>query len=258
MPVSFHDIPGITIWSSTEVFDARGEPRVLVGETGAFAAECGVEVERAWGELRARNPRLFDGPVLLVDHAELAHRGLLLARRGTYKTLATAETLGRDDVRALGVQGVVMACDGAGDACVLLGRRGSDVRIYAGVWENAPSGTVEPSRGSAIGMRELLAALAEEATEEVGVDLRLGRPRCVAVIDDACARTVDVVLRIDLPGPVTSRVLACQDQECGIGEYTMAAWSPMDEVRAWVEREPDVVSPPTRALVRWWGPSSAG
>lgn len=258
MPSHYADIPGITIWAGAEVFGERREPRVLLGDMGAFSGDCGVDVERAWGELRSRNPRLFDGPVVLVDLGMLRDRGALHACRGTYKTLATAESLGRDDVRALGVQGLVMARDGAGEVCLLLGRRGGDVRIYPGLWENAPSGTVEPTRGSEIGVAELLAALAEEGDEEVGIDLHAGRARCVALVDDAMARTVDVVVRVELEETITSRVIACQDQECGIGEYTMAAWSPMGEVVGWVEREAGIVSPSTRALVRWIASSRNG
>ncbi|MBY0312738.1 MAG: hypothetical protein K2W85_11770 [Phycisphaerales bacterium] len=251
MPVTYSDIPGITIWAGAEVFGDGREPRVLVGDLGVFAAECRPDVDRVWGELRASNPRLFDGPVLLVDLDSLLEKRELRACRGTYKTLATAAGLGREDVRALGVQGLVMARERSGDACLLLGKRGGDVRIYPGLWENAPSGTVEPTRGSTIGVPELLAALAEEGDEEVGIDLHAGSARCVALVDDAIARTVDVVVQVELDAEVTSRVIACQDQECGIGEYTMAAWSPMGEVVGWVEREAGVVSPSTRALVRW-------
>lgn len=258
MPMTFADIPGITIWGGAEVFGEHGEPRVIVGDLGAFAGECGVEAERVWEELRSRNPRLFDGPVLLLDLAALVERRELLARRGTYKTLATAELLGRGDVRALGVQGLVTARDRDGEACLLLGRRGADVRIYPGQWENAPSGTVEPTRGSVIGMPELLHALADEGQEEVGIDLHAGRAICMAILDDAMARTVDVVVYVELDAVVTSRVIACQDQDCGIGEYAMAAWSPIADVTAWVEREPGAVSPPTRALVRWYAAQNAG
>lgn len=205
--------------------------------------------EAAWARLCAANPRLHDGPILRVDPTELL-AGRLIARRDGYKSLATAAHLPaelRNDIWALGIQALVTAPDTAGRPCVLLARRASTTRIYGGLWENAPSGTVAPpprsSVATTIGPAELLAALRQEAQEELGLNMSDCSPKFLVWLHDPTARTIDLIL--DCPLPATT-LLPCH--AATNWEYLDAAWVPITELAPWFIANPHALSPPTAAL----------
>jgi len=216
-------------------------------------AATGAAIDRVWDQMRRENPRLYDGPVLLADR-EAVRAERLVCRRGGYKVLAAAAKLGLY-VRALGVQGVVLAKDADAEECILLGRRGSETRIYAGMWENAPSGTVEPPRtgGSFVDAADFSGALRAEGLEELGVDLTRVRERWIALLDDAQACSVDVVLRLDLPEPIDPRKTVCRVDDTNAWEYLDTAWVPTSRLKDWMSRSRDAISPPTIALFRFLG-----
>lgn len=228
-------------------------------DAGRLTREVSAKVDACWNGMRARNPRLHDGRVLLVDRARLA-RGEVGCVRGRYRELATAEALGSDQVRALGVCGVVVGRDASGNEHLLFGRRSGQTRIYGGMWENAPSGIVEPEEtGQRLGLAELTAALAREGLEELGLEVQRGAARVIATLEDAAARSVDVVVRVDLERVIDPRRIgACAAGKDGRWEYVDAAWVAVREVDAWVHANAAAVSPPTIGLVEWlegrgWG-----
>jgi hypothetical protein len=229
------------------------EPRFNI--VGSFEPDgpTGEAVDHAWNRLRQESPRLYDGPVLLADLGA-ADANRLECRRGRYRYLATAVEV-FPDLRALGVQGVVIARDAEGDECVLLGRRGSETRIYQGLWENAPSGTVEPAPGSgaSIGSSDFTRALLNEGLEETGVDLGDADVRWIALLDDGEARSLDVVLRLWLRGPIDPRRTVCRASDAYAWEYADTAWAQIARLKDWVGRSGHAISPPTRALFAYLG-----
>ncbi len=262
--VRYGDIPGITIHPVQP--ESGGTLRIEILPAMEPSGDATLEIDRLWeemkqalppasslreGELERTQPRLFDGPILLADHCEMEW-GRLVVRRESYKTLATAERVGAD-VYALGVQGLVIARDDDGDACVLLGRRSGEVRMYPGMWENAPSGSVPPpgENESSVGIEYLAKVLRDEGLEELGVDLDGSTLSCVALLEDRAARSIDVVLRVEASERVRSAMVGCRLQDCGAWEYAETAWSPIGDACAWAERDARGVSPPTRGLLRW-------
>jgi hypothetical protein len=215
-------------------------------------------VERAWNELRQSNPRLFDGPVLLVDR-EAILCGRLVCRRGSYKQIAThgmISQLGTAQTRSrpwsLGVQGVVVGRDADGDEVVLMGRRSLETRVYGGLWENAPSGTVTPRPGDErVDLGQFVASLREEGLEEIGVDLGASSVRWIALLEDAHAGSIDVVLKLDAGERVNAARLPCPIHE-GRWEYVDSAWVPTKRLAEWVNSGA-AVSPPTRGLFEFLG-----
>lgn len=206
-------------------------------------------VAAAWATLRAANPSLHDGPVLLVDPEPLT-QGEFRCRIDTYRTLAAAAVLGRD-IRALGVCGIVTALDARGEEHVLFGRRGSSVRMYPGHWENAPSGSVAPPGDAAeLTLADLAEALADEGDEELGIDLRRAPAAAIALLDDPTAHSLDVVLEVRLGTPIDPRQGLCS--LTADREYVDLAWLDRRNLSSWLIHAAAGVSPPTLALVQWW------
>ncbi len=176
----------------------------------------------------------------------------LTARPATYKSLASAAHLGMD-VRVLGVQALVLARDADSDEHLLLGRRGSEVRIYQGLWENAPSGSVPPPPPDAkfIDWPHFTRALLDEGIEETGLDLSAANCSWVALLDDAEARSLDVVLKLTMHQTIDPRAVPCPADDSHRWEYAATAWTPLATLGAWAEQNAHAISPPTRALIRW-------
>lgn len=216
-----------------------------------------LAIDASWALARAANPRLYDGPIVLVDaDSALLAQGRLVCRPSSYRTLVAADTLEAlgTRIRALGVQGLVIGRDRDGDKCLLFGRRGPETRVYPGLWENAPSGTVAPPQmlrtgDGRIGLEHLRAALCDEGLEELGIDLS----RCVmtpaAIIDDPLAHSIDVVLRVDVTQQIDPRQRPCPTSDAGAWEYLDLAWVPIARVADWLARSRHAISPPTLALL---------
>lgn len=223
--------------------------RVRMHESISEAAD--PQVDAAWRELTAANPRLYDGPVLLVDRVE---GSVIHARAGRFRMLATAALLGRE-VRSLGVQGVVIGRDHTGETHVLFGRRSGETRIYGGLWENAPSGSLTPPRdpSSDLDLADFAQALATEGIEELGIDLTNADLRVRGLLDDPHARSLDVVLEAALRGVINPRGSVCAIDDNRRWEYVDTAWVRVNDIRTWSNRRESVLSPPTAALMQWLG-----
>lgn len=232
---------------------AHGSLRFEVAAPMQSSPQAAAVVEELWNTLRRENPRLFDGPVLLAEGAAKDGEEMV-CRRATYKTLVTAHAAGLS-VRALGVQGVLVGRDRAGDEHVLLGRRSSGTRIYGGQWENAPSGTIKPpvAGAAAVDWPHIMAALHEEGLEELGLNLDASRVGWAALMDDPQAQSLDVVVRLEISGPIDPRRVPCACGDNGRWEYSGAAWALTSGLGEWIARDPAAVSPPTRALMRHLG-----
>jgi isopentenyldiphosphate isomerase len=242
--ITFPDIPGISILpvsaAETLSFDVRESPPIPP------AAATGMET--LWAQYRAENRNLFDGPVALI-YADLPARPARVLVRSTYKAHLCLEI---EHMYSLGVQGVVIGRDAAARPHILLGRRSSDVRMYPGLWENAPSGHVPPPppRLSSVDQSHFVQTLIDEGTEELGLDLAAATPRFVALLQDDAARSLDIMLRFDLPEPIDPRSLPCPTQ-ANRWEYAESAWLAIADLGLWMTANAHAMSPPTLALMRW-------
>ncbi|MFN0012032.1 MAG: hypothetical protein ACKVS8_10355 [Phycisphaerales bacterium] len=213
----------------------------------------GDEIERRWSAARAANPRLRDGDVLSVMAIDAA-AGIISAARSSYKRLVAQDETLDLGVRMLGVKGLIVGRDAAGDEHVLIARRGMETRVYGGMWEIAPAGGVQvPPRGvEALGTDALRQTLAEEAAEELGVTLDASGARPVAVVEDAVARSVDVIVRLEWPGVVEPRATVCRAAE-EEWEYIDAAWLARRDARAFDAHAAGEIVGPMRVVMRWMG-----
>lgn len=259
--ISFPDIPGIEIHPTPAAMS--GALRFDLTPPMQRPPAMQATIDRKWSELRQLNPRLHDGPILLAQVHACDWPGMssyiwkhdklvLFIRPDTYKTLATAAHIGME-VRAVGVQGVVTARDADGEEHILLGRRGSEVRIYQGLWENAPSGSVpSPPPGTQfIDSAHFTQALLTEGLEETGLNLAAAGISWIAMLDDAEAHSLDVVLKLQMHQAIDPRAVPCPADDTHAWEYAATAWTPLATLIAWTEQNAHAISPPTRALVRW-------
>ena len=213
-------------------------------------------VDEWWERETARNPRLFDGPVLSCVEID-APGGLVRCRRASYRDLACQPTV-ESGVMQLSVTGVTTVRGPDGREHVVLGRRGAQTRVYAGMWELAPSGGVDhPVRAASdeaesLGGRDLWRQLMVEFEEELGLE---DLPGPIAPVDPMClcidrvARSVDVVFLVRVPGR-SPDALARGDAGW---EYGQVRCVPIDGLREFDLRHGAEIIGPTRALMRWMG-----
>jgi ribonuclease P protein component len=214
--------------------------------TGTRAADGAVDA--AWDAMRRANPALFDGPALLVD-APASGVGELVAQRATYRHVAALRA--SDAARLLGVKAIVIAPSASGAPRALVGLRSSSSRVYAGMWEFVPAGTVAPPAPPAagLGVDALIEALQAEAREELGLDLPASACTPVALVDDPDARSLDVLLLCRLVTPVERMPRACAAASADTREHAAIEWADVPSLPAWAGASPSAVAPPTRAII---------
>ena len=218
----------------------------LIGERRSDPA-----VDAAWDAMRRESPALFDGPIVLVDPPTVS-LPTLRGELATYRHAATAGATGRR-VRSLGVKGLLLARDRAGAPHTLVGLRSSSTRIYPGLWELAPAGSVEPpGRGAAtITLAAMIETLRVESNEELGLDLPASACTPIALIDDDQASSVDILFRCDLAANIERLPPPCAGHEIPSSEYAAVQWVPVGELPGWLRRSADAIAPPTAQIVRW-------
>lgn len=234
-----------------------GPVRIDVRSAGARPEGLRWRVDELWREMCARNPRLYDGPLLAVTGFDGA-RNRVECARSTFRWLAVRQSV-ETGTTILSVTGVLTGRDGSGEPHVLLARRSAQTRIYHGMWEFAPSGGVPPPREGAerVEVGEVLEALASEGEEELGVDLRahLGEAAIPALTVDELAHSVDLVVRVDLPRPIEPRRGVCAGERW---EYSDAAWVRLRDVPGFVREHGEAIIGPTVALLRHFGWAGGG
>lgn len=174
------------------------------------------EVNRKWDALCAQNSACFDGEIVHVlgVHRNGCGGATIQAARTSYKFHAVMD-LG---IKPLGVKGICKQND-----VYLCGLRGQKVGVYAGAWEFAPSGMVEPHQAPEdIIMREL--------EEETGLTAQ-SAPVAVALFFDEIARTWEIVYQLETIGHAT----------VDGAEYEKLDWFD-------IKRFPSPMSPPTHKM----------
>jgi hypothetical protein len=206
-------------------------------------------LDELWARESARNPRLFDGPILSAVEIDAA-AAHLRCRRATYRELL-AHPVVDTGVLQVSVTGLTTAPDAHGRECVLLARRSPQTRIYGSMWELAPSGGLDPPPRTASDADETMAGqaawdqLMAEVEEELGLNpaaLTPADPLCLCT--DPVARSIDIVLPVRLPAPAAP---------AHAWEYLDARWISREDLPAFVNDHAADVIAPTRELLRWLG-----
>ncbi|MFG0306191.1 MAG: hypothetical protein ACF8Q5_08255 [Phycisphaerales bacterium JB040] len=168
-------------------------------------------IEARWAELLVEKPESFDGPIL-------TYRGY---HRDTHTVHACVDSYRRLGVQSaernpvqtgvtiLSVTGVLVVGDG-----VIVAKRSDLTRVYPEQWELAPSGGIPPppprvpsghgAERAGFGGELALAALRQEAGEELGVDLDTAGARILGLVaDPPPGHSMDLVIRVEIePVPV--------------------------------------------------------
>ena len=172
---------------------ALRRPAQLSVVEGRFVPE-GVAldaVDAAWDALRRRVPRAHDGPLLhVLGTSRNGHGGVSIhCIQSSYRFHAVGKQGLDTGIRPLGVKGITFA----GDGRVLVARRGQGTLNYAGSWEFAPAGTLEPGVDPA-------AMILRELGEETGWSA-LAPPAVRALLFDPVARSWELVFVLDAAPP---------------------------------------------------------
>lgn len=172
---------------------ALRRPAQLSVVEGRFVPE-GVAldaVDAAWDALRRRVPRAHDGPLLhVLGTSRNGHGGVSIhCIQSSYRFHAVGKEGLDTGIRPLGVKGITFA----GDGRVLVGRRGDGTLNYAGLWEFAPAGTLEPGVDPAT-------MILRELREETGWSA-LAPPAVRALLFDPVARSWELVFALDAAPP---------------------------------------------------------
>jgi len=204
------------------------------------------EVDRVWDQMREKNPRYFNGPILAFQRYE-PDTGVITAQVEQYKLHAVYNS---DHSKAhidLGVRlFAVTACIQRSDPDhlrFLIGRRSSNSHCYGGLWEFGPSGGVQPPKNhDSMSPLELVMSLMKEVREETGINLDPNYITPRSIVFDGNVNSEDV--HFD--------VILTDDQPIRTNwEYDDTRWVTLDELIAWCDEKPDEIIPTTIAHARF-------
>lgn len=205
-------------------------------------------IEGAWQAACASNPKLFDGPILSVRGID-AGGGVIHAAPDRFSHVVCDRPGRSMATTILSVTGVIESSVG-NRPCVLVARRGRATRSYPGMWEFAPAGGLHaPDRQGTLGLDRVLQTLRAELAEEVGVTSSLERARAVALVADAAARSLDIIVRAHISGNAPELRIA--------GEHAWECWEArwvfVDEVGRFLRSAEGGVIEPTLGIACWLG-----
>ena len=182
-------------------------PPILSVVEGRFVPEstAGITldvVNTAWEALCARVPRAHDGPMLhVLGTSRNGHGGVTIHCVPTsYRFHAVAREGLDTGVRPIGVKAVCFTPSGQ----ILMAQRGPETLNYAGMWEFAPAGTLEPGVSPAD-------MILRELHEETGWTAS-APPVARALAFDPVVRSWEVLYVIDvLPPAVPLETWECSE-----------------------------------------------
>ena len=254
MPISWPDIPGQTL-------RPFNRPAILVREpAGPLAHADSPEITARWAALCASNPRLRDGTILAVKELDLDRTdgaARITVVPAPFRHLAVQTEKFELGIRLLGVKGLIIGHDHAGAEHVWIARRSPQTRIYHHMWEIAPAGGVEllaegTTPDAAAVFRRVVV---DEAKEELGIDLpaeAADAAHPVAIVHDEIARSIDVIVRVQWPGPINPKAGLCTATGCN-WEYSDAAWLAKADAGEFDRKHHAAIVPVMRAVLRWMG-----
>ncbi len=183
----------------------------------SISSELAAQVASFWIEQKARlGEHLFDGRVFsAVDLSPTQLNGQWIRYRYAAAAYMHDEIAAQLAITPVAVNGITRCGDG-----VLLGKRGPHVATYAGYWELAPSGSLDPKalRGGSdtISCKQ---ALLQELTEETGLsEQHVSSVVPKYAVRDYSTRAIELVLDIDLHPKARDALSTDHD------EYTEFLW----------------------------------
>jgi len=142
--------------------------RLQVGDGPKVLPEDAVAADRLFESAKQENPRIFDGPVVLVTASSqdgLADPLMLSWSAGSYRSLALRRLGHR--ISTLFVTALITTKDGG----VLVGRAAPHT-AKAGLWQLPGGSVTPPPPGRALDLSYLAAEASRELLEETGIELK--------------------------------------------------------------------------------------
>jgi 8-oxo-dGTP pyrophosphatase MutT (NUDIX family) len=207
-----------------------------------ISADDREQIDRAWHDLCARNPKYFNAPILVFDRYDPAS-GVIIAHIDEYKHHAVRHSVDLG-ISLLAVTAVLCRPDRERNApTYLIGKRSTQSHMYGGLWELGPSGGIEPpSDDNAITFRGLIGQVDREVREEIGLSVIHQPAAAVSLVHDAYAGSTDIHIGI---------VLADAHEPDPNWEYDDTRWITLEDLIAWCDTKPDEIIPTTIAHARF-------
>jgi len=205
-----------------------------------------------WDTLRARTPRLFNGPILAFVGYDHATR-VVHARRDRYMRLACQDERDPPEVMLLGVTALLIAPGPDTVPRVMLGKRSREVWACPGLWEFGPAGGLsapgvfDHDAPATITGAAVLDHLLREIREETGIAEPPARASVECLTIDREGRGADIVIRAEFERP--PETLARTDAPDS-WEYDETRWLTFHETAAFARTRGDEMIAPTRAIGR--------
>lgn len=225
----------------------RSNPSCNVAEAAIVPPDDVIKRAQAiWDEeLERRNADLFNGEIVSVTSL---NDTTIVGRRAEYRSLLAQshdpEIFRWLQVRPLAVTGILICPEG-----VVIGRRSKSVFQSPGLWELAPSGSVDLGTMDGAGNIDLLSQLMQELREELGLSAAdINEVEPLAIACDAGSQVFDVcfILRTNTPW---TRILASFEAE-GNTEYERLDILPLPEIVRFSQEQVSATTPLTISLLK--------
>lgn len=239
----FEGVEGIQAW---DIEPRAGELQLEISRERPPAPTEAVLAQ--WNVLLAQNPRMYDGGVLSVLTFDPEHN-TIHARRDSFQRLAVQPKV-PTGVRLFAVTAALTAHDSTGREYILLGRRGTNTRVFGGMWEIGPSGGVglPPANIQQLSYQDIAASLREEISEEIGLELpALMQGTPIAYLRDHIAFSDDLLIRYSL-GLLDDVSHLARPRNW---EYSEVLWLPTDTVSAFDTPETIAATRAAFRMLRW-------
>ncbi len=186
--------------------------------------EALARVDAIWEARKATRPGLFDGTLFSLDRFEDGAAVGFIARYKWYVAQLEAPSLFAElRVRSLALTGVLTV-----NGHVIFGRRRPDLAIEGGLWELAPSGTIDAILREPDGSVSWRAVFLEEMREELGLDIPAGLPEPFAFVENTATNIWETGVAAELP--MDHRDVLAAWAACPTPEHSELAAVPIEDV----------------------------
>ncbi|MBI4806387.1 MAG: hypothetical protein HY795_14225 [Desulfovibrio sp.] len=161
----------------------------------ALSPETRAEVQRIWESEKALRPGLFNGHVFSLDRIEAGVAHGFMAEYAWYVAQLQNPTL-YDSllIRSLAVSGLVVA-----SGHLIFGLRKASLAVEGGLWELAPSGTMDGALREPDGSISWRKLFTEELREELGIDVSPAMARPFGLIENTDTHIWELGIAAELP-----------------------------------------------------------
>jgi len=200
-----------------------------------------ASIDSAWQKLCDQNPRYFNGGILSFTGFDPSSSTVSAAVE-QYKNHAVRDAIGLS-IKLLAVTGVLAAHDAYGQPMYLICKRSPSTHGYGNLWEFGPCGGVDvpPASNNTLDFNAIVSELNREAMEEAGIDLSGTLSAPLVLAHDEAAGSVDIVIRVELP-----KIPQMEPS----WEYVDHVWISLDDLKGWIESNPDQFIPTAVAIAQ--------